>query len=455
MNQKYDVIIAGAGLAGLSAAYQLRKAGLNVKVLEARDRVGGRVKNILLRDGTPIEIGGQWAGLDHTTLKDLAKEVGVETFKGHLNGEHLFWNGETLHRFREQNYPLSPEDQTALDDGIARLETLANSLDPTQPWVTANAKTLDTQIFAQWLNENVERDLPKRLLNAMIESLTAAAPHEYSALHAAFMLAMSGGLDHLFTPELSLAERFVGGSQLICTRLAEKLGYSVLLNAPLESCTYTNNEVTVTTPQGTFRAWHLILAMPPVVMNRILFTPPLPAKRRGLQYHLPQGTVIKFIATYKRPFWREKGLSGWVNSVEPPFYDALDNSPPDSHLGVLTTFIVGETAREISSWTPEQRKTLVLEQFAKFYGEEALNANEFFELDWNAEIYSEGGYQGNFVLGGWTAYGETIREAIGPIHFAGSETSGSMYGHMEGAVKSGYRAAQEVQAKLQSEKVNV
>jgi monoamine oxidase len=287
----------------------------------------------------------------------------------------------------------------------------------------------------------------------MIESLTAAAPHEYSALHAAFMLAMSGGLDHLFTPELSLAERFVGGSQLICTRLAEKLGDSVLLNAPLESCTHTNNEVTVITSRDTFKARHLILAMPPVLMNRITFSPALPSKRRGLQYHLPQGTVIKFIATYGKPFWREKGLSGWVNSVEPPFYDALDNSPPDGHLGVLTTFIVGSTARDISGWTPEQRKTLVLGQFAKFYGEEALRTDEFFELDWNAEIYSEGGYQGNFVLGGWTSYGETLREVIGPIHFAGSETSGSMYGHMEGAVKSGYRAAQEVQAKLQIEKV--
>jgi monoamine oxidase len=454
MNQRFDAIIAGAGLAGLSAAYQLYKAGLNVKVLEARDRVGGRVKNIMLRDGTPIEIGGQWAGLDHTTLKDLAKEVGVEVFKGHLNGEHLFWNGETLHRFREQNYPLSSEDEAALGKGIARLESLANNLDPNQPWTTANAKTLDTQTFAQWLNENVERELPKRLLNAMIESLTAAAPHEYSALHAAFMLAMSGGLDHLFTPELSLAERFVGGSQLICTRLAEKLGDSVLLRAPLESCTYTNNEVTVTTSRDTFKASQLILAMPPVLMNRINFSPALPTKRRGLQNHLPQGTVIKFIAAYSKPFWREQGLSGWVNSVEPPFYDALDNSPPDGHLGVLTTFIVGSSARDISGWTPVQRKTLVLGQFAKFYGEEAFNTDEFLELDWNAEVYSEGGYQGNFVLGGWTAYGETIREAIGPIHFAGSETSGSMYGHMEGAVKSGYRAAQEVQAKLQIEKVS-
>jgi monoamine oxidase len=453
MNQKYDVIIAGAGLAGLSAAYQLHKAGLNVKVLEARDRVGGRVKNIVLRDGTPIEIGGQWAGLDHTTLKDLAKEVGVETFKGHLTGEHLFWDGETLHRFCEQNYPLSPEDDAALNEGIARLESLAQTLDPNQPWAANNAKTLDIQTFAHWLQENVKRDLPKRLLNAMIESLTAAAPYEYSALHAAFMLAMSGGLDHLFTPELSLAERFVGGSQLICTRLAEKLGDSVLLNAPLESCTYTNNEVTVTTARGIFKARQLILAMPPVLMNRIKFAPALPTKRRGLQNHLPQGTVIKFIATYSKPFWREKGLSGWVNSVEPPFYDALDNSPPDGHLGVLTTFIVGETAREISGWTPEQRKTLVLGQFAKFYGDEALTPDEFFELDWNTEIYSEGGYQGNFVLGGWTSYGEALRESIGPIHFAGSETSGSMYGHMEGAVKSGYRAAQEVQAKLQIEKV--
>jgi monoamine oxidase len=288
-------------------------------------------------------------------------------------------------------------------------------------------------------------------MNVMLESLTAAAPHEYSALHAAFMLAMAGGLDQLFTPELSLAERFEGGSHAICEQLAKRLEGQIRLLTPVKSCVHAVHQVQVSTPQGDFSARHLVLAVPPVLANQIQWSPPLPTKRRALQHHLPQGAVIKFLAIYDEPFWRKQGLSGWVNSVEGPCYDVLDNSPKDAHVGVLTTFVVADYARQMAELERSERQSMVLKRFADFYGDQALHPNEFFELDWNAEAYSAGGYQGNFVLGGWTDYGSALRDPIGSIHLAGSETSSVMYGHMEGAVRSGERVALEIQQQLQLE----
>jgi monoamine oxidase len=440
----HDVIVIGAGLAGLTATHRLREAGYAVLLLEARNRVGGRVKNIILRDGTPIEIGGQWAGLDHTALKGLARSLGVEVYRGHLTGDHLFWDGASLRRFRAGAYPLEVNDQAALVAGISALEALAEAVDPVQPWAHPEAATLDRLTFGAWLEQNITRELPRHLINAMMESLTAAAPHEYSALHAAFMIAMAGNLDALFTPERALAERFVGGSHAICVALANKLGTDLMLNSPVLGCSWHEGQAIVTTPHGDFSAKRTIFAIPPVLINHVHFDPPLPPLRRHLQYHMPQGNVIKFIASFERPFWRDAELSGWMNAVEPPFYDALDNSPPDGHIGVLTTFIVGDAARQIAPWSAEARKRLVVERFVEIYGSEAQTPTEFYELDWTAEPYSAGGYQGNFVPGGWTAYGQALRAPIGPLHFAGAETATFMYGHMEGAVRSGECAAAEV-----------
>lgn len=439
-----DVAIVGAGLAGLAAAHTLQNEGINVLVLEARDRVGGRVLNITLKDGTPIEIGGQWAGHDHTELKNLAASVGVNVFDGHLSGDHLFWNGREALRFRDGHYPLSDEEATALDDGIAKLESIAKTLNPASPWTAPNAHDLDRITFDEWLRLEINHPVSRELLRAMVESLTATPPYEYSVLHAAFMLAMADGLDNLFKPELALKERFVGGSQRITQKVAEALGERVKLNAAVKSIRASVSGMMLETKNLSVKAKRVVVAVPPTLAATIEFDPPLPAHTLQLQQRMQPSSVIKFLAVYTTPFWRLQGLSGWVNTFEPPVFDVLDNSPHDGHLGVLTTFTVGETARTLSALTPLERQTIILKRFAQFYGDEALETTEFHELDWSGEPWTRGGYQANFAPGAWTTFGTSWRKSVGNIYWAGAETSSQFYGHMEGAVRSGIHTAKEI-----------
>jgi monoamine oxidase len=445
-HREVDVAIVGAGLAGLSAAITLHHAGVSVVVLEARERVGGRLFNLTLADGTPIEIGGQWAGHDHSELKALAASVGVAVFDGHLAGDHLYWDGSRALRFRGGDYPLSARDAEVLANGVAKLEAIAATLEPASPWTAAGAPTLDRITFDEWLRRELPRPIPRALLCAVLESLTATPPYEYSVLHAAFMLAMAGGLDNLFQPERALKERFVGGSQRVAQRLADALGERVRLNAPVRRVSRNASGVTLAGDDFTLGARRVIVAVPPTLAAAIAFAPPLPAVNLQLCQRLPPGSVIKFLAVYPTPFWRAQGLSGWVNTFEPPVFDVLDNSPPDAHLGVLTTFAVGEAARALSRLTAGERRAIILGRLAQFFGDEALAIREFHELDWSAEPWTRGGYQANFAPGAWTTLGASWGAPVGDILWAGAEYSSRFYGHMEGAVRSGRRAAQAVLA---------
>jgi monoamine oxidase len=147
---------------------------------------------------------------------------------------------------------------------------------------------------------------------------------------------------------------------------------------------------------------------------------------------------------YPEPFWRKDGLAGSVFSFDDEVYDIYDNSPQDLSCGVLLGFAVGDHARQLGKLTPNERKDLVASRFVKFFGPRAAAPIEYVEKDWATEEWSRGCYGGHLGTGVWTQYGQALRQPIGRIHWAGTETAETWNGYMDGAVRSGERAAHEV-----------
>ena len=191
-----------------------------------------------------------------------------------------------------------------------------------------------------------------------------------------------------------------------------------------------------------------IVAMSPMLAGRIEYDPPMPALRDGLTQHVPQGSAIKYEAVYHTPFWRDRGLSGYANSDEPPIELTYDNSPPEGKPGVLLAFVVGEDARRIGTRSAAVRRRMVLDAFARLFGARAGRPRELIEHNWSEEQWTRGCHAGYMPPGVWSDYGESLRTPVGRIHWAGTETSEIFMGYMDGAVRSGERVAGEVAREL-------
>jgi len=190
------------------------------------------------------------------------------------------------------------------------------------------------------------------------------------------------------------------------------------------------------------------VSVPPVLAGRISYDPPMPHWRDQLTQRTPMGSVIKCQAMYDEPFWRADGLSGQATGDGEGARVVFDNSPPDGSPGVLLGFLEGDEARRLGRASPDERRRAVLTSFARYFGPRAAAPAAYAELDWQREQWSGGCYGTLFGPNVWTRYGHALREPIGPVHWAGTETATIWSGYMDGAVRSGERAAAEVLATL-------
>jgi len=199
--------------------------------------------------------------------------------------------------------------------------------------------------------------------------------------------------------------------------------------------------VEVISDAASVRARAVIVAVPPNMTNAIRFRPALPAWRQRMGQDLSQGSINKILAVYETPFWREEGLSGQGFAPYELVREVYDNSPPSATAGVLTTFLAGENAERAGRLSDVDRRAAVLEGMAKYVGPGALEPIDFIETDWSAQEWTRGAYGTSFGPGGLTRFGEDLRRSIGPIHWACTDIAGVGHIHMEGAVRSGQRAA--------------
>jgi monoamine oxidase len=439
-----DVVVVGAGLAGLTAARELAGAGLDVQVLEARDRVGGRTLNHSVgeRPEDVVELGGQWVGPTQLEVMALAEELGLQTYPTHNEGKNLFEAKLGKVKKYSGTIPmLGPLVMADYGRADLRLKRLIKKVSPEAPWEAPKAEELDGQTFETWIRGATRTKTAREAIAMACHAVFAVEPSEISLLHVLFYSAAAGGWDDLLdTDGGAQQDRIVGGSQLISLRMAEQLGDRIRLSTPVRSIRSDGDGVVV----GEVRARRVIVAVPPALAGRIEYDPILPGPRDQLTQRMPMGSVIKTMSIYDEPFWREEGLSGSAISLPGPAQVIFDNTPPNGSPGVLLGFLEADDARVLGRATEAQRREAVTGGLARIFGPRAAKPSGYVEKNWSAEPYSRGCYAGVLGPGAWTSFGPWLREPIDRIHWAGTETATRWMGYFDGAVQSGKRAAAEV-----------
>lgn len=452
--KKVDVVVVGGGLSGLIAARKLVAKGKSVLVLEARDRVGGRVLNHTLKNGSVIESGGAFVGPTQDHVLALAKELKVKTFKEYITGKNVYVskNIGTL----KYTGTVPPDPLILADAAILqlRIDKMSKDVPVDAPWKAKDAVTLDAQTVDTWLRHNSLIPEVREVLKSFFQAAFGTDADGISMLFFLWYMATAGNETNpgtferaSGTPDAAQDSRIVGGSQLLPLKVAAALGKRVALNAPVRKIKQSGSTVTVVSDRGTVTAKRVIVAVPPPLALGIDWSPLLPPRRLQLLQHMPMGTLMKVDAVYKTPFWRAAGLSGSGVLDNGVVRTTFDNSPSDVKVGVLLSFIGGSSWQQCAMLPLAERRKLVLEGFAKIVGPEALKPIEYVEHDWTHERWTMGSPVASVQPGATVAYGSTIREPFGRVHWAGTETSTYWAGYMDGAVRAGERAAAEV-AKL-------
>ncbi len=443
-----DVIVVGAGLAGLKAANELRAAGHQVILLEARDRVGGRSKPGEIA-GQTVDFGGQWVGPQQTLLLAEARELGVETYAQYDQGSSLVSLDGRVKSYAS-DIPRLPV-LSLLELGVTewRWRRHVRSLPADTPWLAGRADEWDSQTLESWIQKNLHTRAARDFARIVARAVFCAEARQLSYLYFLEYLRQGDGLDVLIgTRGGAQQDKFRGGAWQIPSRLAERLGNSVVLNAPVSHVMQDASGVTVRSAQGEFQARYLIMAVPPALAGRIHFEQPLPARRDGLLQRMPMGSVIKVHVAYPTPFWRARGLNGSIAANDRAFNVVFDQTPEDGSIGMLVGFIDGDHAVAMSPWSEDQRRAQVIADLVHYFGPDAAEPLAYAEQDWTTEEWSRGCYVGHMGPGVMTTYGQTLREPCGRIHWAGTETATRWMGYLDGALQSGIRAADEVRQRL-------
>lgn len=447
-----DVVVIGAGYAGLSAALHLHDLGAQCIVLEAATRVGGRIFTERRDDGLVIDHGGQWVGPAQKGLLELAERFDCDTFKTWETGQHIeVWSDGA----RVPYVGLGPEQGQGVDEYdriVEQLSAMAATVDVDEPWKTPRFAEWDAISAGDFFDQQTSDPAAHKRLALAVQGVWCCEPNDISYFHLLFYIASAGGYEQLMdTQDCAQDARFSWGAVAPAEGIADVLADRVRLGDAVEAITQTSAGVVVRTRSGVVvEAQKAVVALPPPALRDIEFEPELPQNRLARLAKTSMGRVIKIHAIYDEPFWREEGLAGIATCYgDGPVGVIFDNSPEDGSRGVLVAFVYGDREQKWQQADAGDRQAAVLASLAAAIGPRAGSPTEFTEQLWNLDPFAQGGYEGYVVPGGWTLSGtDGWREPTGAIHWAGTETASRWNGYMEGAIESGRRAANEATAGL-------
>jgi monoamine oxidase len=442
------VAIVGAGLAGLTAARVLARAGHEVCVLEARDRVGGRTLNRSIGHGLVAEAGGEYVGPTQDRIRALASSVGVETFPTFNAGSNVQFVRGSRTLYPAAGLPPDPGAQEAIVAVLGQLDPMAAAVPVATPWEAKAARRLDAMTLEDFKRSNVADQTGRKILDAASRAVWAAEPAQLSLLYVLWYTAAAGNektkgsfVRLIATREGAQENRFVGGSQLVSQKVARGLAGQVVLSSPVRHLEQDRRGVVVRSDRLDVHAKHAIVAIPPLLTSRIAFTPQLPNERRRLLERIAPSHLIKWTAIYDTPFWRDQGLSGQAVSDAGLARNSFDNSPPGGSPGVLITFIAGAPALAAAKLSVAERRRAVLRDFAEYFGPDAARPRDFFEVNWSTQQWTRVGHMGPNVL---SRFGPALRPPFGRVYWGGTEVALHWNGYMDGAVRSGEAAAEQI-----------
>lgn len=435
--QRPDVVVIGGGIAGLACARRLRREGASVVLLEARDRLGGRIHTQAQQNGPVIDLGAQFIGDAQRRISALVDEVGLTRVKPYQGGDGLYRpepeEGATK-RVPEGNLPLSMLGQLDAYQATKRLGRRT---------VTEKAERvrLDAMSASSFVSDLTFTRAARSFLLGYLESELCVPGEEMSALEMLDQVSSVGGFDG----EQASAQWFLAeGTGPLVQHLADSLGASCVLGAPVLGLERKSDRMLIETPRGSFAAHQVVVAVPPQLYGRMRLTSLFSESERKVLSDYRVGSVIKTVLVFAKPWWRDLGLSGRGGSVGGLVNAMVDASPADSNVGILVLFSTGGSGRRLAATRSEaERVNLAIADLHHAVARPVPPAIFARSVDWNDDPWSLGGYASRRGPGGWVQAPDVFRSRR-CFHFAGTETADEWRSFMEGALQSAERAASAV-----------
>lgn len=441
-----DVLVIGAGLAGLYATYRLIQEGANVLLLEARDRVGGRMATSTF-NGEIYDVGAQWVPPHATQLRTLLSTLNIPLHQQYHVGTSAFVIGKHTRTFKQRAPWLAPHVALDIQRIYRKLRKIVAQLQHTNHRFVTNLQATDRISFGAWLRQQCHYTHTVSIFETLCKIIFFAQPDELSLFFVVDQVNSHQGPQHLFNLRPTYnQERVLGGTQRIAEQLAKQMPQQVITDTPVLALRQDHESVIAYSRGSSFRARYAILAIPPATAEQIYFEPTLPAYRDALHQRVIMGRAISATLCFDYPFWRENGKSGVLISQHGPASMVHDVSPPNGTEGALACLISADNAAHWGAQPKSERLRAIIQQLQPWFGDEITAYRGLIERDWNSERWNRGA--AGFMPTGTATYVQSVSLPVDRLHFAGGESATRWTNTLEGAIESGERAAAEVIAEL-------